>query len=534
MRCVLTSKQVENLIIGSGISGLSLALKLAESEPVLLVTKEQLFSGASTWAQGGVATVFSDSDSFESHANDTLRAGAGICHPEIVRMVVEKGPSLVSELIQMGVDFSKASGRLHLTKEGGHSERRVVHSEDQTGAAIMNVLVEKVKAHPQIQLMEDCFAVDLLTSDKWAPEFGRNRCLGAYVFDRKSQTVVDINAEKTYLCTGGHGRLYLYTSNPRSATGDGLAMAWRAGCKIANLEFMQFHPTCLFHPHAKTFLITEALRGEGAKLITTDGRDFMKDHHELGSLAPRDIVARSISLELDRSGEQYVCLDATHIDPKLVQSQFPHIQAHCLEIGIDITRDPIPVTPAAHYSCGGVVTDANARTNVEGLYAIGEVACTGLHGANRLASNSILETLVFADLAAKDGLKGEWSSGASDVDLPGWHGHDVLPVDELGILACNWDEIRRLMWHYVGIIRSSARLDRAFDRIQRIRQEIEHYYWKYEVSEQLLEVRNLCHVALLTIQCARARKESRGIHFMIEYPKETPLPQGIIKDTVIW
>ena len=520
----------DHLIIGAGLAGLKLALNLAQKEKVLLVAKSS-FVDNNTWhAQGGIASVLDSTDSFEDHIEDTLAAGAGLCHKDVVTQVVEAGPKAVKDLIDFGARFTRESSKsgYHLTKEGGHSKRRVIHAEDLTGREVVRVLLERAILEPNITLVENLFVIDLITSDKYSPHFSTNKCLGAYVLNRFDGRINPIRAKKTYLCTGGHGKIYLYTSNPDSATGDGLAMAWRAGCRVANLEFMQFHPTCLYHPNAKNFLISEALRGEGAILKDEHGRDFMPDFHPLGSLAPRDIVARAIDTQLKESLANSVFLDASHLPHDKLASHFPNIKKRCLDFGIDITKDQIPVVPAAHYSCGGIVVDQNGATSIQGLYALGEVACTGLHGANRLASNSLLEALVFADFAAKHALNNPEKEMA-DTHLPCWDHGDAIASDELVVLSHTWDEIRRLMWNYVGIVRSTKRLERALSRINTIRTEINHYYWQHQVTSTVLEVRNLADAAFLTIRCAMARKESRGIHYTLDHKE----PQNSIRDTVI-
>ena len=525
-------RHADNLVIGSGIAGLSLALKLAKEQQVTVIAKGSLTESNTWYAQGGIATVLDESDSFARHISDTLVAGAGLCHQDIVEMVVTAGPRLIQELVDFGVPFSEeeVGGSLHLTREGGHSHRRVIHAFDQTGQAVLRTLVDKVRSEPNITVLEDQMAVDLLTTDKYAPDFGRNTCIGAYVLDRKTQQIAAVRSRNTFLCTGGHGKVYLYTSNPDVATGDGLAMGWRAGCKVANLEFMQFHPTCLYNPTAKTFLISEAVRGEGGKLKNRQGVEFMRAYHPLAELAPRDIVARAIDTELKTSGETNVFLDVRHLGEPFLRQHFPHIFATCLKYGIDMSTDMIPVVPAAHYSCGGIVVDSYGRTGIAGLYAFGETACTGLHGANRLASNSLLEALVFADRVATDVLANP-ATAELEVQVPAWQSHGSAPADEMVVLAHLWDEIRRLMWNYVGIVRSDKRLKRALSRITALREELDTYYWDYQVTGALLEVRNLATVAALTIRCAMARKESRGIHYTLDYP-ELAVP-GSGKDTIL-
>lgn len=521
-----------HLIIGSGIAGLSLALKLARRDRVILIAKAGLTDSNTWYAQGGIASVLDEHDSFESHIQDTIVAGAGLCHRNTVEEVVRAGPRLVRELIDLGVQFSlqEEDGALHLHREGGHSHRRVIHANDLTGQAVAEALIAQVRQNPNITVAEHQMAVDLLTTDKHAPDFSANRCLGAYVLSRKTQEIYLIRSTYTYLCTGGHGKVYLYTSNPDQATGDGVAIGWRAGCKVANLEFMQFHPTCLYHPQAKTFLISEAVRGEGGVLRDRQGRDFMKDYHPMGSLAPRDIVARAIDLELKKSGDTNVFLDVRHLGAEFIEKHFPNIDATCKRHGINMALEPIPVVPAAHYSCGGLVVDEYGQTTVRGLYALGETACTGLHGANRLASNSLLEALVYADRASTY-VQSQPLPAALDAKIPPWNPGKAVPSDELVVLSHMWDEIRRLMWHYVGIVRSDHRLTLAHARITSIREELDRYYWNTQVTDALLEVRNLALVAALTIQCAMGRKESRGIHYTLDYP-ETDDEYGA-KDTIL-
>jgi L-aspartate oxidase len=541
----------DHLVIGTGIAGLMLALKLARHGRVLVIAKGSLEDNNTWMAQGGIASVLDNADSFENHVRDTIAAGAGLCHPPVVRMVVENGPRLIRELIDIGVRFTRTGdepgSNYHLTREGGHSHRRVIHADDLTGKEVLSALIRAAKEQPSIRILEHQMAVDLVTSNKFGPQdrragFAAPECFGAYVMDRATRAVYLVQSPRTYLCTGGHGKAYLYTSNPDSATGDGLAMAWRAGCRIANLEFMQFHPTCLFHPRAKTFLISEAVRGEGGVLRDQQGRSFMEAWHPMGSLAPRDVVSRAIDAELKKSGASNVFLDIRHLGEEKLRRLFPNIYQTCLQFGIDMARDMIPVVPAAHYSCGGVAVDDSGRTGISGLYALGEVACSGLHGANRLASNSLLEALVYADRVASDvtsDLCGDISSGAASVAkveaqehaIPAWDKGSAVPPDELVVLSHNWDEIRRLMWHYVGIVRSEKRLKRALSRIAAIRAELDEYYWNYELTEQLLEVRNLALVAWLTVRCAMARKESRGIHFTIDHPRPDERLAG--RDTIM-
>lgn len=512
------------LVIGSGIAGASLALKLAQLGSVAIVCKETLGETNTRYAQGGIASVFLENDSYESHTQDTLVAGAGLCHEEVVRKVVGAGPRAIKNLIEMGVQFTPSDAKspdfeYHLTREGGHSARRIIHADDMTGKAVQTTLVEKLNQHPNISVFEYHTCIDLIVTDKACPDFSRNRALGAYVLDEHQREVRSFLAKCTFLATGGHGKLYLYTSNPDIASGDGVAMAWRAGARVANLEFMQFHPTCLFSAKEKNFLITEAIRGEGGILLSRKGERFMERVDPRKELAPRDIVARAIDAEIKRTGEPYVLLDISHKPADFIVQHFPNIHATCLDLGIDITKEPIPVVPAAHYSCGGVVTDGRGRTGIKSLWALGEVACTGLHGANRLASNSLLEGLAFAEFIFED-VRLIWEN-IKNIHLPRvpkWQLGKACEADEMVVVSQLWDEIRRTMWNYVGIVRSEKRLARADARIRQISEEIENYYWDVVPSRALIEVRNLAAVAALTVKCARARKESRGIHFSLDYP----------------
>ena len=524
------------LVLGSGVAGASLALKLSRLGSVALVCKETLFETNTRYAQGGIASVFGKDDTYDSHVADTLVAGSGLCHEEVVRKVVEAGPEAIQDLIDLGVEFTPRTDpedpfEYHLTKEGGHSARRIIHSDDFTGAAVQKSLEAHVRKNPKITVFEFHTALDLIVTDKVCPDFSRNRSLGAYVLNEKNATLRGFLAKGTFLATGGHGKLYLYTTNPDSATGDGVAMARRAGARVANLEFMQFHPTCLFSAKAKNFLISEALRGEGAILLSRSGKRFMEGADPRMELAPRDIVARAIDAELKKTGEAFVLLDISHKPPEFVRSHFPNIYQTCLDLGLDITREPIPVVPAAHYSCGGVVTDSRGRTGIKGLWALGEVACTGLHGANRLASNSLLEGLCFARFVTHD-VEGLWPElkNFKLPHVPLWRLGAACEADELVVVSQLWDEIRRAMWNYVGIVRSDRRLERADARITQIVEEIERYYWDVVPSRSLIEVRNLALVAQLTVKCARARKESRGIHYSLNYPTAS---EFFRKDTVL-
>lgn len=506
----------DTLIIGSGLAGLTLALQLAESRKVCLVTKRRLSDSASSWAQGGIAAVLTDDDSIEAHIQDTLTAGAGLCDPEVTRQVVEHGRAVVEWLIGEGVPFTREDddSGFHLTREGGHSRRRIIHAADATGHAVQETLSDRVRRHANITLLEDHIAVDLITARKLGKR--KDRCLGAYVLDKQHGKVLTIAAQHTALACGGLGKVYLYTTNPDVATGDGLAMAWRAGCRVANMEFIQFHPTCLYHQEAKSFLITEAVRGEGGLLRLPDGTRFMPAHDPREELAPRDVVARAIDFEIKKRGIDCVYLDISHRPAEFIRSHFPNIYQRCFDLGIDITRQPIPVVPAVHFSCGGVMTDLNGATDLPHLYAIGETACTGLHGANRLASNSLLECLVFGRAAAADILSCE---EVALPELPDWDESRVTDADEEVVITQNWDELRRFMWNYVGIVRTDKRLERALHRIHLLRDEVHEFYSNFRVSNDLIELRNLLQVAELIVRSALERKESRGLHFSKDYPE---------------
>lgn len=502
------------LIVGSGLAGLSAALHLAPTHRVAILTKRSMSDGSSGWAQGGIAAVMDRSDSFDAHVDDTLVAGAGLSDPAATRFVVEHAPESVEWLRSLGVPFSEEDGHLHLTREGGHSARRIVHVTDATGAAVQQTLIRRVKQTPNITMLEHHMLVDLIVAGKLGMQ--PNRCLGLYALDETTDEVVTFRAPHTILATGGAGKVYLYTTNPDTATGDGIAAAWRAGCRVTNMEFIQFHPTCLYHPHVKNFLISEAVRGEGGRLVLPDGTRFMPNHDERLELAPRDVVARAIDFEMKKHGLDCVLLDISHQPPEFVKEHFPNIYARCLELGIDITRQPIPVVPAAHYTCGGIHTDLAGRTDVDGLHAIGETAYTGLHGANRLASNSLVECMVFARSAASDILATPMPAVPG---IPQWDDSRVTDADEAVVISHNWDELRRFMWDYVGIVRTNKRLDRAAHRIQLLQEEIQEFYSAFHVTRDLLELRNLVTVADLIVKSAQSRHESRGLHFSRDYPR---------------
>ena len=504
---------VDILVIGSGLAGQSAALRLAEHCKVGLISKRSLEDSASSWAQGGIAAVLDIQDSVEAHIQDTLTAGAFLNDIPATSFVVENGRHAIDWLIEQGVPFSRENGAYHLTREGGHSARRVIHVADATGLAVQDVLTAKVRQHPNITILEQHIAIDLITGTKLG--FADNRCYGAYVLNNESGEVITIGSRNTLIATGGAGKVYLYTTNPDTSTGDGIAMAWRAGCTVANMEFIQFHPTCLYHPQAKSFLISEAVRGEGGILRLPDGTRFMPDHDPRAELAPRDVVARAIDFEMKKRGLDCVYLDISHRPAEFLHEHFPNILARCLELGIDITQQPIPVVPAAHYTCGGVVTDLRARTNLAGLYVAGEAACTGLHGANRLASNSLLECIVFAEAAANDILA---QTPVVIPALPEWDESRVTDPDEEVVIAHNWDELRRFMWDYVGIVRTTKRLQRAQHRIRLLAREINDFYANFRISHDLIELRNLVVTADLIVRCALQRKESRGLHFSRDYP----------------
>ena len=527
------------LIVGSGLAGLSAAMHLAPTHRIAILTKRSMSDGSSGWAQGGIAAVLGEGDTFASHVDDTLVAGAGLSDPEATRFVVEHAPESIEWLRQLGVPFSQEDGHLHLTREGGHSARRIVHVTDATGAAVQSTLIEHVRRTPNISLFEHHTLVDLITSDKLGlADDGKknssdkasagNRCLGLYALDEKTDEVLTFRAPRTILATGGAGKVYLYTTNPDTATGDGIAAAWRAGCRVTNMEFIQFHPTCLFHPSVKSYLITEAVRGEGGRLLlppSAGGTRFMPEHDPRAELAPRDIVARAIDFEMKKHGVDCVYLDISHQPEAFILEHFPNIYARCLELGIDITKQPIPVVPAAHYTCGGIHTDLAGRTDLAGLHAIGETAYTGLHGANRLASNSLVECMVFAHAAAQD-IRAH--SMPLPPAVPAWDDSQVTDADESVVISHNWEELRRFMWDYVGIVRTNKRLERASHRIRLLQEEIQEFYSAFHVSRDLLELRNLVQVADLIVRSAQLRHESRGLHFSRDYPDANPNPKPTI------
>ena len=508
------------LIVGSGLAGLNAALLLAPTRRVAVITKRAMKEGSSGLAQGGIAAVWDKDDSFQAHVDDTLVAGAGLCDVAATRFVVEQAPQAIAWLQTMGVPFSEENGRLHLTREGGHSARRIAHVTDATGAAVQDTLIERVRRTPNITLFENHTLVDLITSAKLDPlgnqQAGANQCLGLYALDDVTDEVITFEAQHTILATGGAGKVYLYTTNPDTATGDGIAAAWRAGCRVQNMEFIQFHPTCLYHPHAKSFLISEAVRGEGGRLLLPDGTRFMPQHDARAELAPRDIVARAIDFEMKKGGFDCVYLDISHQPLAFLKEHFPNIYARCLELGIDISKQPIPVVPAAHYTCGGVLADLDGRADLGGLYAIGETACSGLHGANRLASNSLVECMVFARAATQVISQ---TPVTQPRELPAWDDSRVSDADETVVISHNWDELRRFMWDYVGIVRTNKRLERAAHRIALLQGEIHEFYAAFHVTRDLLELRNLVQVADLIVRSAQSRHESRGLHFSRDYPQ---------------
>lgn len=520
------------LVLGSGIAGLIFSLKVARHGTVALVTKKERFESNTHYAQGGIASVLSPEDSLEEHIKDTLGAGAGLCHEDVVRRIISEGPQVIQELIDYGVAFSQdPKGQFDLGREGGHTKRRVLHAGDFTGQKIEEALLESVRRHPNIKILEHHFAIDLITTRKLNLETQQaNRVLGAYVLDVPNNQIETYLAKVTVLCTGGAGKVYLYTSNPDIATGDGLAMAWRAKAKVANLEFVQFHPTCLYHPKAKSFLLSEALRGETGALRLMNGETFMEKYDRRAELAPRDIVARAIDHELKKRGEDHVLLDMTHIPADYLLERFPNITATLKKYGYNMTQEPIPVVPAAHYMCGGVMVDEHAETSIHNLFACGEVSFTGFHGGNRLASNSLLEAVVYANAAARKAPERLEETLPNAEFVPPWDTGAATDSDEAVVIKQNWDEIREMMWNYVGIVRSKKRLTRAKKRIDLFQEEIQAYYVDFLVTTDLLELRNLATVAELIIRSALWRKESRGLHYNLDYPSQSELYR---RDTIL-
>jgi L-aspartate oxidase len=529
---VTSDTDTRALIVGGGVAGLGVALRLADAgHQVTVLAKRVLTEGSSRHAQGGIAAVMASSDSIDAHIEDTLRAGAGLCRRETVEFVAQNASASIAWLLSQGVDFTQEDGseELHLTQEGGHSSRRIVHATDATGAEVMRALEARVSANPNIEVHDQSIAVDLITSAKLGLP-GENRVLGIYALNKHNGKFETLKAGTVVMATGGASKVYLYTSNPDTSTGDGIAMAWRAGCRVANMEFVQFHPTCLYHPHAKSFLISEAVRGEGGKLKLPDGRRFMPDHDERAELAPRDIVARAIDYEMKRGGHDSVFLDISHKSADFIHEHFPNISSRCEQFGYDMTSEALPVVPAAHYTCGGIVTDLDGRTDVDGLYAVGECANTGLHGANRLASNSLLECLVMAAAASRHIMDVGIQDSAQAV-VPDWDETQVSDPDEQIVVSHNWDELRRAMWDYVGIVRTDKRLERAQHRVRLLQEEIRDYYSNFRIDNNLIELRNLVVVAELIISSALARKESRGLHYTLDYPNE--LPASEVSDTIM-
>ena len=522
---IAKSIQTDILVIGSGIAGLSIALKMAKTQTITILAKGSLNEGSTNYAQGGIAGVLDPFDSVAAHIEDTQNAGAGLCDPKAVAIVASHATETIQELIELGVPFSKESDKdsaFHLTQEGGHSHRRVIHAADHTGQTVLETLIARVKEHPNITLLPNHMTIDLVRNKK------RNRCIGAYALNQEENSICAISSLYTVLATGGASKAYLYTSNPDTSTGDGIAMAWRAGCKVGNMEFNQFHPTCLFHPKDRSFLISEAVRGEGGILRLPDGKAFMHQYDERADLAPRDIVARAIDQEMKKHGIDCVYLDISHKPVNFIQKHFPTIYQRCLQVGIDITKEQIPVVPAAHYTCGGVVTDLEGKTSLDGLYAIGETAYTGLHGANRLASNSLAEGLVFAKMAHKSIAQALANDHIENEYVRPWDTTGITDPKEKVLVSHDWDELRRVMWDYVGIVRTNTRLQRAKQRVKNLHKEVHEYYRQHSLHRDLLELRNLVQVAELMIISAQKRKESRGLHYNLDYPHLHKKPKATI------
>lgn len=517
------------LILGSGAAGLSTALHIDQNLRIAVLSKAELSSGNTSYAQGGISAVLDDDDSFEQHIADTISAGVGLCNPEVVAKTVSEGSKVIDWLLSIGVDFTRDNNtqsphQLHLTREGGHTRRRVAHVDDATGNAVQNQLIDEVRKRDHIDLHSNYIAVDLITTQKLS--HSDNRCVGAYILNCKSGEVEVFRAKNVVLATGGASKVYLYTSNPDGACGDGLAMAWRAGCRAANMEFMQFHPTCLYDPKAKSYLLSEAIRGEGGKIILEDGTEFLHEFDPRGVLAPRDIVARAIDYMMKKHGLDSVFLDISHKSADFIREHFPNIHARCLALGYDMTKQPIPVVPAAHYTCGGIVTDEHGQTDIAQLYAIGEVAFTGLHGANRMASNSLLECLAYGRFASQH-INQSTDTASDHADIPAWDASRVDDSDEEIVVAHNWDELRRFMWDYVGIVRSTKRMQRAKRRVDLLLSEIDEYYSNFKITNDLIELRNIAVVADLIIRSALERKESRGLHYTLDYPNINPQLDGV-------
>ena len=530
----MATHQADFLVIGSGLAGLNAAIALSEHGSVILLSKVQLGESNTAYAQGGIASVMSDEDSFDAHVRDTLKAGAGLCHREVVEKIIEAGPSAIRNLVETGVQFDESDQGFSLTREGGHSNRRILHAQDITGREIDRAFRMKLASTENITILQHHVAIDLILQDRFSESAV---CIGAHVLDAHTGAIDTIGAQATLIATGGAGKAYLYTSNPDVSTGDGIGMAFRSGAKIANMEFFQFHPTCLFHPRAKSFLISEALRGEGGILRRRDGHAFMKEIHPLADLAPRDIVARAIDAEMKRTGDDHVCLDMRHRDPAFVAERFPNIHTACMSFGIDMTQVPIPIVPAAHYMCGGIQTTERGATSVKGLWAAGEAGHTGLHGANRLASNSLLEAAVVSQWASED--MASWAKEHQSPAPQPWNSGDARTPHEAVIIAHTWDEIRRLMWNYVGIVRSRSRLEGAQRRIELIEHEVIDYHWKTQVTRDLVELRNIVAVAKLVIGCALQREESRGLHYNQTFPEQSEQlydtqAQSVSHNDIMW